>query len=372
MTRFIGCCLLAALSHPLMAQRDSLRVWALAEPEVRHPQPFDNIRAAVELSDGRLILLDGVPYIVNPAAGTRAPFGRFGDGPGEYRPPLKVFPFRGDTTAYIDGARPGRLLFILPFGRIEGALELPGGFARDLAADQQGRIYLTKYGRSGLGDSIGILRWQRRAEKTDTVARVSSAVIAGVPLRNDPSLPPFATFDQWAVSRDARVAVVSVQPYRVTIFPENGAVVTGPNLPSEAVRLTEAHRRDWLEQAMHPVPALVSADGGPRSAQWVKPRKRDVEPAVWPKVLPPFLPGAVTFAPDGSLWIQRTTSDPASPSIDVIDRRGMLLGRLDLPNRRRFLTHGKETVYLLRVDDDGLQYIERYRLPAGYKEAVSR
>jgi len=56
----------------------------------------------------------------------------------------------------------------------------------------------------------------------------------------------------------------------------------------------------------------------------------------------------------------------------VIDRRGMLVGHLALPIGRRFLTHGKEAIYLFKVEEDGLQYLERYRFPTGYKEAVSR
>jgi len=50
----------------------------------------------------------------------------------------------------------------------------------------------------------------------------------------------------------------------------------------------------------------------------------------------------------------------------------MLVGHLALPIGRRFLTHGKEAIYLFKVEEDGLQYLERYRFPTGYKEAVSR
>ena len=110
-------------------------------------------------------------------------------------------------------------------------------------------------------------------------------------------------------------------------------------------------------------PVLVISGGGVTRSV---PRKREeVEPPAWPKLLPPFLPGAVSFAPDGMLWVLRTTRDPSFPVVDVIDRTGRLFGRLGLPKGRRLLCHGKNSVYLVRVDEDGLQYIERYALPGG-------
>jgi hypothetical protein len=94
------------------------------------------------------------------------------------------------------------------------------------------------------------------------------------------------------------------------------------------------------------------------------------EPDAWPKYLPPFLPKAVSFAADGMLWVRRTTPAGSPPLYDVIDRRGVLAGRLTMPARTLLLAHGDGVVYLARLDDDDLQYLGRYPLPEGYRQAA--
>lgn len=350
--------------------------WSVADLEARSAEPFDNVRGARELSDGRLLVLDFGFYIVNLSKGVRAPLGRSGDGPGEYRASLRLFALPGDTTAYIDIARPRKLLFIQPSSELRGSVDIRGGSnVRDPeAADSRGRLYSQHRRTKGppvSRDSTDIVRWDPASAKTDTVAGLMERkLVSSIRPRMNGPMPPFATYEQWAVSWDARVAAVSVEPYRVTLFHQDGTVIGGPVLPVEQLRVTEAHRRAWLEKAMEPILVIESASARPTAAR----RRRtesEVEPPAWPKFLPPFLPGAVSFAPDGMLWVLRTTPDPSVPLIDVINRTGGLVGRLALPKGRALLCHGKDGVYLVRVDDDGLQYIERYRLPFGYGEAVS-
>lgn len=361
-------------STTLTAQQ--VPTWSVADLEAKSAEPFDNVRGARELSDGRLLVLDFGFYIVNLSKGVRAPLGRSGDGPGEYRAPFRLFALPGDTTAYIDMARPRKLLFIQPSGELRGSVDIRGGSnVRDPeAVDSRGRLYSQQRRTKGppvSSDSTDIVRWDPASARTDTVAGLMERKLVSSirPPVNGP-LPPFATYEQWAVSWDARVAAVSVEPYRVTFFHQDRTVTAGPVIPAGQLRVTEAHRRAWLEKAMEPILVIESASTRPTLARRRR-TEREVEPPVWPKFLPPFFPGAVSFAPDGILWVLRTTPDPSLPIVDVIDRTGRLLGRLALPKNRRLLCHGKDGVYLLRVDEDGLQHIERYRLPSGYHEAAS-
>jgi hypothetical protein len=72
----------------------------------------------------------------------------------------------------------------------------------------------------------------------------------------------------------------------------------------------------------------------------------------------------VQFAPDGTLWIQRTTADAsAPPTYDLIGPAATIIGRMVLPANTRLVGFGVGTVYLVRVDEDDLEYLQRYRLP---------
>jgi hypothetical protein len=89
-----------------------------------------------------------------------------------------------------------------------------------------------------------------------------------------------------------------------------------------------------------------------------------MEPSEWPDRLPAFLSNALHFATDGTLWIQRTTADAsAPPTFDLIGPASTIIGRMVLPAKTRLVGFGAGTVYVVRIDDDDLEYLQRYRLP---------
>ena len=49
------------------------------------------------------------------------------------------------------------------------------------------------------------------------------------------------------------------------------------------------------------------------------------------------------------------------PSYDVFDGAGTLVRQVTLRPRSRVVGFGNGTVYLVRLDEDDLQYLERYR-----------
>lgn len=115
---------------------------------------------------------------------------------------------------------------------------------------------------------------------------------------------------------------------------------------------------------MRPQWAGAAAGGGGREGRTVTAVRAPLrEPAEWPGHLPPFLSGGVTFASDGMLWVRRTVPADDPPAYDVIDGEGRVVHRVVLPQRARVLGFGRGTVYLVRLDDDDLQFVERHRLP---------
>ena len=88
------------------------------------------------------------------------------------------------------------------------------------------------------------------------------------------------------------------------------------------------------------------------------------EPARWPDYFPPFLEDAVRSAPDGRLWIRRSTLAGEQPAYDIIDAAGRLVEHLRFPARTRIVGFGEGVIYAVRQDEDDLEHLERFRLPA--------
>jgi hypothetical protein len=63
------------------------------------------------------------------------------------------------------------------------------------------------------------------------------------------------------------------------------------------------------------------------------------------------------------LWVQRAHAADAPPSCDVIDTTGRIVSRVVLPRHTRVVGFGVNSVYLVRIDDDDLEYLQRFRLP---------
>lgn len=360
----------------------------LGTPIARFEEPFIEVTGVRELRDGRVIVLDRRDqqlHLVDFTAGTATPIGRQGDGPGEYRMPLRLWPLPGDSTGIYDMARPQGMFIVRPDGRAGGLLSTggdPPGSSRLItphAVDQRGRYYLLD--RPGMGpvgagrpaaspDATPIVRVDPRTGAWDTVGqldvRMNRAHFRSQQVTTGPS-PPFSTTNQWAVAPDGRIAIVTVTPYQVTFVQPNGQTVTGPELPVERIPLTAAHRAEWLEAYRRPRPSVTVRAGG-QMAYGFSPIPFP-DPTDWPTHLPPFRnpdqPGDATaqFAPDGTLWIHRTTAAGAPPAYDLIDASGRLAMRLTLPRRSLLVGFGASSVYLVHLDHDDLQYLRRHPLP---------
>jgi hypothetical protein len=59
--------------------------------------------------------------------------------------------------------------------------------------------------------------------------------------------------------------------------------------------------------------------------------------------------------------VSRHVASDAPPTYDVIDNSGKVVSRVVLPKRTRLVGFGNGTVYLARIDEDDLQYLQRYR-----------
>jgi hypothetical protein len=391
--------LLCAVSIAVAAQDPPLRT--LSKVDFEYSEPFSCISGLRELSDGRIVVADQrekTVQIVNLRTGAAVKVGREGQGPGEWSIPAGLFPGHGDTTLLWDqGNR--RFLPVNPDGttgkEFTTNVSTSGGITTITAprgVDRQGRIYLPgpEFSRGASGgppvaaDSIPILRYDPSVKKLDTLGFLG---IPKVDIQTETSgtnrmvmiMAPNPLFPQatWTVTADGRVAVLQPEPYHLEWLSPAKQKTVGPTIRYSRLPVTQADK-----DALPPVNNCFSTItiGGPagaaagRSGGSVTGAGRPVERRAaprddWPEFKPPFLGGGrftagnVVSAPNGDIWVPRTR--PAGddvPTYDLFDARGQVTGRIALPKGMRFVAFGNGTVYLSRMDDDDLLYIQRYRL----------
>lgn len=372
------------------AQGQDAPVKRLGAPTATHPAEFTRIEGIRELSDGRVFLVDAHELRVvriDFNSGEVEPVGRIGRGPGEYQVPTGLLALPADSAVVVEMTGGPTSVLLTRDGISEEGVEVEGAasgrtaFTVRSATDALGRVYYQKRiirtvdGKPVASDTNAIVRVDRASGRRDTIAYVSTRsrsplikerreqqVVGGMVVSQARAAPiPFTSVDQFAVAPDGRVAVVSVEPYHVTFFSASGVRTDGPAITFTPVRVDDDVREAYRVDAKRPrLGVMIERGGGitPRIAP-----ARYTEPEEWPDALPPFLGDAVSFASDGNLWVQRATHPDAPTTYDIIDASGRVTSRVALPEGRRLVGFGDGTVYLVRIDDDDLEYLERYALP---------
>ena len=246
------------------------------------------------------------------------------------------------------------------------------------SSDAKGRMYMQgmpfRMTENGpvTADSVPMVRWNRASGKRDTLAwqrvpqgatQVSSRGGRGNMSFRVGAGAPFTGTDIMAVSLDGRVAVAHHDPYSVDFVNEAGQRTRGQPIKYDRIKVTEGHKQEWRERQRGATMMMVSNDNGRRSAS-VGPNTNVQDPENWgDEYMPPFLQNqnTVQFSNDGFLWVQRTGPAGQPPTYDVIDRAGNLVQKVVLPKKARLLGFGNGAVYIARVDEDDLQYIQKHR-----------
>lgn len=377
-----GAALLALLLWPSAVLSQAPPVSTLATPLADFPEGFTNLAGLRELPGGRVLTIetcDRVVKLLDFSTEEARQVGRTGAGPNEYRNPARLLPLRGDSTAVHDvgnqrylvldpAGRPARLFSALPSTSQSAGGAVVSTSFQPTHGDGRGRFYARESGMratdAGLvvNDSAAIEWWDPYSGARDTVAfyRLNRPG----PVSRDPA-PPFTTGVQWAVAPDGRVALVHPSDYHVEFIAPSGARSRGGPNPFTPVRLSDGHRAEWRNEQKPPCPMAMSGTfTGPDGKTGTFMRMPTPEPKEWPAVLPPIVAGGVTFASDGTLWVRRHVAADAPQAYDVLDGSGRVVRRVVLPKRAKLLGFGKGVVYLVRLDEDDLQYVQRHALPA--------
>ena len=377
--------LLLALPSLGIAQR----VITLTAPDAEYGEVFSVISGVRPLRDGRLIVSDSREKTLQLVdfAGAAKPIGRDGRGPGEWLLPNGLAALAGDTTALWDAGN-RRFLRIRPDGtpgddfRPEQMNFGPFAAMVPRGADARGNIYfegspfiMTGATRAA-AESVAVMRYSPRRGTADTVAFVrpakgnaqvtSSSQGAGF---SNGMANPLTPLDDWVVLANGQVAVIRGIGYHVDFYSDRVVKTSGPPVAVAPKPVDAAVKAEVTEQRLKQLSASAPRTGAsgaspPPTGDMAK-RFMNLEP--WPAAMPPFLRRAAIAraGPPSQVWVLRAKVRSTEPSqYDVFDDGGRLVARVQLPARTQIAAFDARMIYVVRTDDDDLQYLQRYKLPA--------
>jgi hypothetical protein len=413
--------LAAPSAAPLDAQQ-APAVRLIAAPTTASKQTLGIIAAIRELPGGRVLVNDVAKrqlLMYDPALGTATIVADSTPGtPSSYGPSAgAIIAYLADSSLFVD-PRDLTMFVIDPNGTIARVAAVPrsqdaGSLGSNTlgapALDSKGRLVyrvaaafrmpsLSPRGSPPaapeIPDSAAIVRVDLATRRLDTAGffktpktkLVVTQSERGVSMTTE--LNPMPTVDDWAVLADGSIAVVRGQDYHVDLLSPDGARSSSPKLPFDWQRLTDDDKIaviDSAKTAMERVRTAAatgapSPDGGPlrvmtnitiggdgpaRSATTsaaAPPPMNFVLPSELPDYRPAFTQGAAKADLDGNLWI-RTTSVRASaiagPIYDVVDAKGQLVDRVQVPSGRTIVGFGKGGVVYMMARDDKGAWLER-------------
>lgn len=404
--RYIVCALsLGLVVHTAAAQQPA--AVTLKTPDAEYSEPFTRVSAIRELASRKVYvsdISDKTVVLVDLDADKGQKVGREGKGPGEYSFPNALIPIPGNGTLLQDMIN-RRFLHLGADGKPGDFLMMPtpsattqapggggfsfgglGGITNIRGVDGQGRIYFEgmPFGPDGQSmDSTPAMRWDRVKPAFDTVGWIHLPKNSGSMTRGGSgsnqtvairigSNDPFVAQEVWSVGPDGRLAIVSPEPYRVTWVTGRGARSAGPVVPYTPIRVTEAEKKVVRDRQARQRPTSISIGGGGGSAPSGTSTRNSTITAPdpeWPETMPPFTPGpgggaspTVLVSPEGDVWVHRTRkASEKNPVYDVFDSAGKLVKRVTLNPDSRVVGFGQGVVYVVRADEDDLQYLQRFK-----------
>jgi len=345
-----------------------------------------------ELPDGRVLVADPLGQtllVVDMEAGTTVSVGRVGEGPAEYRQPDTVWPLPGDRSLLVDLGN-GRLTEMgadLSFGDTRpymlGAFQMgaPIMLAIPQGVGASGGIYFQGFGMSAGGevaDSSQVLRYDLETEAVDTLASVklidrTRRTSGGAGNQNVSISPiPLSPADAWGVAADGRVVAARSVPGSAEFWVEwiapDGEVTRGPSYAYSPVDIGRAEMEEWRDAQAETGGGMtiqVEQSNGNfdmRAGRGGAPGNDDLDRYEWPDSKPAFFQN-IAVDPTGRAWVRRHAAAGDAPTYDLFDGSGTRTATIELPMERRVVAFGEGVVYVVRMDEFDLQYLERYGLP---------
>ena len=369
----------AVLAGPIAAQQTV----TLGEPRAESAEPFSDIAGLRSLSDGTLLIADGLEgqlLRVSEDLAQAEAIGRAGAGPREYRTPDGLYAMAADTTLMVDLGN-GRLAVLAPSGEIVRTIPMVSGDGPAMrlmipgAVDRTGRVFFRAMGMmpGGVPDSATVQVFDPRMEAAADVAKVklpemNTRSSGGANDQRTMIRPiPLSREDAWTASPEGELIIARSRDdvYWLEIVGEDGAV-RGPEVPYRPISVGNADKQEWVASLSNALGVGVEIENGRQRTTFSRGgRGGEADPAdfEWPETKPAFPAGAIQVAFDGTVWLRRHVPAGQPQRYDVLDRSGRPLGSVRLPEGRSLEGFGDGHVYLSRTDDLDFVWLERYDLP---------
>jgi len=256
-------------------------------------------------------------------------------------------------------------------------------------------------------ESAAIVRFDLASRKLDTatffktpkiVMNVTRSADGGV--RVISSMNPLPQGDDWALLPDGTIALVRTRDFHIDWLAPTGTVTSSPKIPFPWERLTDSGKVAFIDSARVAMEKARASGqfgfggpGGPGGGGGIQvtfgaagpardgggaarpnvttttaappgqlPPLQMIQPTELPDYKPAFLPGSTRVDADGNLWIRTTQNANARPVYYVINSKGEVVDRVQLPANRVLVGFGSGGVVYLAVRDAGTAHLERARV----------
>jgi hypothetical protein len=174
--------------------------------------------------------------------------------------------------------------------------------------------------------------------------------------------------DDWAVLPNGSLALIRGRDFHIDWIDQNGNPSSGRRIPFPRRSMTESAKVAFMDSVRFATDTAIAAQEI-RLAERFKgtdneppePVEPDyVSPGELPDNFPAFEPNSSRADPDGILWIRTTQRLGGRPVYYLVDRKGAVVNRIQLPAGRTIAGFGRNhTVYLAYTDPAGGVRLER-------------
>jgi len=305
---------------------------SLGGPRAIGDYAFGSIRNFVIDEQGSIYVLDGKNYRVqafDDSGKFIRTIGRKGQGPGDLDYPLYLSINRtADELMVLQGVR--RLSFFRTEGSFIRQLNIDNSVRAQL--DSRGQIYLLEQARSKHGE------WSFEVRKLSMFG-TNLGIVASVPGQGyTGKINPFFPYNYFQVDRSDNLVYGDSRAYELLFFePSEGKLFKKVVRNYSAIPVTEEDRKRELENT----PPEVQAN------------------LIFPRYHPVFT--GLIVSDTGHILIR--TNEKAKDGrliYDIFDSEGHYVSRIPLKSSGITILKGK--YYGLEEDEDGFQYVKRYRV----------
>jgi len=212
---------------------------------------------------------------------------------------------------------------------------------------------------------IDTVAWMRTPSQGRMAMEMKENLAGGPPnITMHMQLNPFNMADEWSILSDGTIAIVRVHDYHIDWVDPDGSARSTPKMPIDWRHYTDAERTQRVdsirriadEQIKRQIASQVGANGPKITFDLAI-----VPDSEFPQFWPPIQPGSVLADLDAHLWILPTTSVNAANGFtyDVVDRKGDVVERVQLPKNRVLVGFGPHNVVYLTKADGKSTYLER-------------